>query len=94
MSDYLSANEQLANFYNYPVNIDGIKAAITARQSFKTNRQLLVNELTNQYQNIPFSTKQSANLNSLLSNKTFTITTAHQPNIFTGPLYFIYKIIH
>jgi bacillithiol biosynthesis cysteine-adding enzyme BshC len=23
-----------------------------------------------------------------------TITTAHQPNIFTGPLYFIYKILH
>lgn len=92
--DYLSADELLKSFYNCPVNIDGIKAAIKARQSFTTDRQLLVNELNNQYQNIPFSAKQVANLNSLLSNKTFTITTAHQPNIFTGPLYFIYKIIH
>jgi uncharacterized protein YllA (UPF0747 family) len=33
-------------------------------------------------------------LQSLLNDTTFTITTAHQPNIFTGPLYFIYKILH
>jgi uncharacterized protein YllA (UPF0747 family) len=29
-----------------------------------------------------------------MSEDTFTITTAHQNNIFTGPLYFIYKILH
>ena len=29
-----------------------------------------------------------------MKENTFTVTTAHQPNIFTGPLYFIYKIIH
>ncbi|MBK8141934.1 MAG: bacillithiol biosynthesis BshC [Chitinophagaceae bacterium] len=34
------------------------------------------------------------NIDSLLSADTFTITTAHQNNIFTGPLYFIYKIVH
>lgn len=34
------------------------------------------------------------NLNLLLKENTFTVTTAHQPNIFTGPLYFIYKIVH
>ena len=34
------------------------------------------------------------NVSLLLKENTFTVTTAHQPNIFTGPLYFIYKIIH
>jgi len=34
------------------------------------------------------------NVNLLLKENTFTVTTAHQPNIFTGPLYFIYKIVH
>ena len=34
------------------------------------------------------------NISLLLKENTFTVTTAHQPNIFTGPLYFIYKIIH
>ena len=30
----------------------------------------------------------------LVSDDTFTITTAHQPVIFTGPVYFFYKILH
>src|SRR5439155_6237894 len=34
------------------------------------------------------------NIDALLSTDTFTVTTAHQPNILTGPLYFIYKILH
>jgi bacillithiol biosynthesis cysteine-adding enzyme BshC len=34
------------------------------------------------------------NVNLLLKENTFTVTTAHQPNIFTGPLYFFYKILH
>ncbi len=94
VSDYVSGNEQLQPHYNYPVNVAGIKAAIKARQSFSTNRQLLVDELIKQYQGLKLSAKQEQHLQALLSNNTFTITTAHQPNIFTGPLYFIYKIIH
>jgi len=93
-TDYLEANEQLQPFYNYPVSIEGIKAAIAARKQFATNRVLLVDELRKQYANISLSAKQEANLAALLSENTFTITTAHQPNIFTGPLYFIYKIMH
>lgn len=94
VADYISGNEQLQNFYKHSVNIDGIKAAIAARQAFATNRELLVNVLTDKYQNITFSDKQLANVEVLKSDNTYTITTAHQPNIFTGPLYFIYKIIH
>jgi bacillithiol biosynthesis cysteine-adding enzyme BshC len=94
VADYVSGNEQLQNFYKHSVNIDGIKAAIAARQAFATNRELLVKALTKQYQNIALTDKQIANLEALKSDTTFTITTAHQPNIFTGPLYFIYKIIH
>lgn len=94
VADYVSGGEQLQNFYQHSVSIEGMKAAIAARQAFATNRQLLVDGLTNQYQDIALSNKQIANLEALLSNDTFTVTTAHQPNIFTGPLYFIYKIIH
>ena len=54
----------------------------------------MVDELIKQYQGLKFCAKQNQHLQSLLSNNTLTITTAHQPNIFTGPLYFIYKIIH
>ena len=93
-TDYLEANEQLQPFYDHLVSIEGIKAAIAARKQFATNRVLLTDELRKQYANIALSAKQEANLQALLSENTFTITTAHQPNIFTGPLYFIYKIMH
>ena len=93
-TDYLQQHEQLQPFYHYPVSVEGIKRSIIARKQFDTNRTLLVDELRKQYSTISLSARQEANLQALLSENTFTITTAHQPNIFTGPLYFIYKIIH
>jgi len=94
VADYVSGSEQLQKFYKHSVNIEGIKAAIDARLAFSTNRDLLVDALTEQYQNITLTDQQKSHLEALKSDNTFTITTAHQPNIFTGPLYFIYKIIH
>ncbi len=52
------------------------------------------NALNNSLNNIETFKLVNANVNLLLKENTFTVTTAHQPNIFTGPLYFIYKIVH
>ena len=41
-----------------------------------------------------FSNKTKENIQELLNDNTFTITTGHQLSIFTGPIYFIYKILH
>lgn len=92
--DYLNNEEKLKQFYSYTPDMDGIKKAIAGRKNFKTNRNLLVKELKEQYKNISLNQLQQQNLELLLQENTFTITTAHQPNIFTGPLYFIYKILH
>jgi len=92
--DYLQQSSQLQPFYQHPVSIDGIRLSIANRQQFNTNRTLLVDELRKQYNGLPLSKKQEDNLQLLLQPNTYTITTAHQPNIFTGPLFFIYKIIH
>ena len=92
--DYLQGDSKLQPFYNYPVSLEGIKSSIEARKQFPTNRNLLVAELLNQYTGIELSAKQQSNLHALSAENTFTVTTAHQPNIFTGPLYFIYKIMH
>jgi len=92
--DYLNQADFLKDFYVHAPTAEGIKTAIKARQSFPTNRSLLVEELRDQYQGIALTAKQEKNLISLLDTNCFTITTAHQPNIFTGPLYFIYKIFH
>ena len=74
--------------------MEGIKAAIKDRQQFQVDRQLLVNELTRQYEIIQPTGKVKANIDLLLNENTFTVCTAHQPAIFTGSLYFIYKILH
>jgi bacillithiol biosynthesis cysteine-adding enzyme BshC len=57
------------------------------------NREILVNALLNQYQKFEISEATSTNIELLKDSKTFTITTGHQLNLYTGPLYFIYKII-
>lgn len=94
MIDYVKGEEKLQPFYTHPVSVDGIKASIEARKQFETPRDLLMQELRKQYKNIVLTQKQEQNLQSLSAENTFTVCTAHQPNIFTGPLYFIYKILH
>ncbi|MGB4725304.1 MAG: bacillithiol biosynthesis BshC, partial [Sediminibacterium sp.] len=92
VSDYLEANQKLDPFYTHPPNIDGVMASMAARDSFNTPRVALVDALNKQYENVNASELVTANIQSLIDSKTYTVTTAHQPNIFTGPLYFIYKI--
>jgi bacillithiol biosynthesis cysteine-adding enzyme BshC len=92
--DYLDQAASLQPFYNLPPTADGIKKTIEQRKKLPVDRKLLADELTKQYSGVNVDSKVKENIDALLSENTFTITTAHQPNIFTGPLYFLYKIIH
>ncbi len=92
--DYLNQNSVLQSFYKHPANIEGVKKSVQERQQFQQRRDVLVKELNDQYFNLFLVKKVSENIISLSDPNTFTITTAHQPNIFTGPVYFIYKILH
>lgn len=94
ITDLLDDTEVLRPFYEYPAGLEGIKRSILHRSSFSTNRKILVTAFQKQYRSVQVSEAVSANLESLSSEKTFTVCTAHQPNIFTGHLYFIYKILH
>lgn len=89
---YLQLDAGLAPFYKYEPALDSFKQVITDKSQGTTDRTLLVDVLTSQYQKVevlPISRKQIA---SLANENTFTVTTAHQPSLFTGPLYYIYKI--
>lgn len=92
--DYVENGEALKSFYEHKADLAGIQQAITRRKQFATGRKLLVDHLNRQYSGITTDEKMQQQINSLLQENTFTITTAHQPNIFTGHLYFIYKILH
>lgn len=93
--DYIRQKESLKPFYGrFPV-IENFKDQLTEKSgSFPTqHRDVLVASLLNQYKNFDTPDAVKANLEKLKHQNTFTITTGHQLNIFTGPLYFIYKII-
>jgi bacillithiol biosynthesis cysteine-adding enzyme BshC len=94
ITDYLNGNEFLKNYYEHPVSFSGIEASIRQREEFPVDRNLLVKSLEEQYAGFPIPDAVKKNLGSLIDKNTFTVTTAHQPAIFTGNLYFIYKILH
>ncbi|WP_259015023.1 bacillithiol biosynthesis cysteine-adding enzyme BshC [Emticicia fluvialis] len=87
--DYITKNETLTSFYNQYPDIEGFRKAIQSRAFTQEKRQTLVSVLEKQYANLD----SKPDFSLLLDDKTFTVTTGHQLNIFTGPLYVIYKIV-
>ncbi len=94
VTDYLQQDTKLFHFYAYDHGSEGIKSAILHRERYPYNREVLVSALKKQYEGLDVHPNVIANITSLSESTTFSVTTAHQPNIFTGPLYFIYKILH
>lgn len=91
--DYLNQKKTLRPFYNEPVNIKSFEKLINERATKQINRISLVQALENQYKNIETTELTRLNIQKLSNNNCYTVTTGHQLNLFTGPLYFIYKII-
>lgn len=90
--DYINNEEELKDFYTYRPDIQGLTEAIK-RRNFSGDRNTLVNVLKGQYQHLQPNKSVTKNIELLANNNTFTVTTGHQLNLFTGPLYFIYKIV-
>lgn len=57
-------------------------------------RKVLVNSLEKSYADVLDKALTAKNIELLKLENTFTVTTGHQLSLFTGPLYFIIKIIH
>jgi len=91
--DYLSEDEQLKPFVNYFPSLNNFEKQVTEKQNQPINRKVLVEVLKQQNADLNLSKKSEKNINSLLNTDAFTITTGHQLCLFTGPLYFLYKII-
>lgn len=92
--DYIDQVPAIRSFQAHTPGMNGIEAAIRNRNVFTTNREQLVNALQQQYAGVETTDAVRANIERLRHPDCYTITTAHQNNIFTGPLYFIYKILH
>jgi bacillithiol biosynthesis cysteine-adding enzyme BshC len=87
--DYITQKDSLKPFYSHFPDVAAFGKQIAAKSFDQANRQILVDALERQYQN----TAHKPDFSILLQPNTFTVTTGHQLNIFTGPLYIIYKLI-
>ena len=91
--DYLDQKTELSQFVTSFPNIGEFNNQIERKKRDDVDRSLLFDVLKSQNKNITLSKKSTNNLTSLKEGNTFTVTTGHQLCLFTGPLYFIYKII-
>ena len=90
---YIEEDQALQAFYKYAVDIASFKSVIDDKKKDVIDRDSLVEVLNDQYANLSVTDNVAQHIQLLRAANTFTVTTAHQPSLFTGPLYYIYKII-
>lgn len=98
VTDYLAKKENVSQFYHRFPSLENFQAQIEEKKnSYNTsggeNRNILARVLAEQYKNVSTSDATQKNIELLKEENTFTVTTGHQLNLFTGPLYFLYKIV-
>lgn len=90
---YADTNAALRPFYKYEVNLEAFAEVIEDKKQNPVNRAVLEDVLKTQYSQLDTTKVVQDNISALANENTFTLITAHQPSLFTGPLYYIYKII-
>lgn len=94
IKDYLSNKESASQFIKYPFDFAQFDQLIKDKAAnYQTDRDLLSNVIKDQYQHHDTTQAVEENIELLKQRNTFTVTTAHQPVLFTGPLFFIYKVM-
>lgn len=93
--DLVSGEEKLRPFLGHVHSLETYGVKMQERAALPIDREVLVSSLLDQYQTMGGAKgKVLDNIVALRNGNTYTITTGHQLNIFTGPLYFVYKILH
>jgi len=90
--DYLDKKKDLDQYISYFPNEENFLKQIKSKSDNNIDRLLLYKIIREQNSAIALSKICNENLEALKSNNTFSVTTGHQLCLFTGPLYFIYKI--
>ena len=95
INDYLEQKSNLKPLYNRFPSLKNFGAQVQEKKASYAyeSRKILVSVLKQQYSKISITSITQQNIELLLNSNTYTITTGHQLNLFTGPLYFLYKII-
>jgi bacillithiol biosynthesis cysteine-adding enzyme BshC len=92
--DYLDENPSISPFYNRFPKLENFRPQFEEKRSQLSlaQRRKLAKRIMFQYGYNNLSQSTLSNIDLLYEPDTFTVTTGHQLNLFTGPLYFLYKI--
>ena len=93
--NYTGNGEEFRKLINNFPDINSFENQINLKSKNYNNkfRKVLVDVISNNYNDEYLSNIQKDNISKLRLKNTFTVTTGHQLNLLTGPIYFIYKII-
>ncbi len=93
VKDFL--NHQIEGFEKHTFSHDNFAKQIHLKQNTFENdqREVICKTFKDQLSGLLLSSQQEENIESLKLTNTFTITTGHQLNLFSGPVFFVYKIL-
>jgi bacillithiol biosynthesis cysteine-adding enzyme BshC len=90
---FQTQDQKLLPFIGKMPTLSNFQTQINTKSFTSEKRIKLNNIITQQYINCGIQPSEQPNLSNILDSKAFFVTTAHQPNLMTGPSYFFYKII-
>ncbi len=93
VADYLQGSPSVQEYISAFQSLDHIPSLIQNKKDNYQLRQITYEVLVKQYQTLTLTDEQKNNLSLFQRDTTFCITTAHQTNLFGGPLYFIQKAV-
>ncbi len=93
--DYLVKSKHLRPFYNRFPTLEEFKGQMDEKRGnfSQEHRKVLHKVLLSQNAGVAVSGKTREHIELLKNDESYTVVTGHQLNIFTGPLYFLYKIV-
>ncbi len=90
VKDFL--NQQIEGFENKTFTVDHFRQQIHLKGDSSLSseqRRILSAVLEEQLSELTLSSKQKGNVADLQLPNTFTVTTGHQLNLFSGPVFFV-----
>lgn len=93
IKDFL--NHNIEGFEESTFSLEHFRKQIHVKQNSFTSgqRNILADTFESQLSGLKLSSGQKENIENLRLPNTFTITTGHQLNLFSGPVFFVYKIL-